>query len=383
MKIDLIMMSKFGFADGGRETWFNNFFNEMKADQDDLQVVLYSLKLKSENIVDSHLKGQNLVENHEIDLGNKGVIPLTLLFILKLCFFVFRKNNRSRQVVAVGSLNDMLACFFSYPPIIYRGRKIIWLRTISRQEFGMKTKFFRLPLIFIEYLLLKFYFDKVLTNGEDTGDFYTNIGIENQVINNGVNKKKWFTDIGGIFKKNIISIAYVGRLEENKGIITFCKAIEIFNKKNINNVKFKIVGQGSYMKEVLSLADKEKNVEFINGINNQQMPFFLKKVDVSVALTFSSDSMGGGGLSNALLEQMCSGNLIIAWDNPIFKQILNESNALLIKQGDIDALVNTFVKVSKEFIFMSEIRLKCQNVSFKYSSKNNKNYFLNVLNEYE
>ncbi|KJH55875.1 hypothetical protein [Acinetobacter calcoaceticus] len=143
MKIDMIMLSKFGFADGGRETWFNNCFNEMKADQDKLQVVLYSLKLKPENMVDFHMKGGNLIENHQIDLGAKSFVPLTLLFILKLCFLMIRRNNRSSQVVAVGSLNEMLACFFSYPPILYRGKKIIWLRTISRREFGMKTKILR------------------------------------------------------------------------------------------------------------------------------------------------------------------------------------------------------------------------------------------------
>ena len=381
MKIDIIMMSKFGFSDGGRETWFNNFFHEIEADQDQLQVVLYSLKLKPENIVDFHLKGKNLVENHEIDTGKKGLIPLTILFIIKLCFFIFSKNNRSNQVVAVGSLNDMLACFFSYPPIIYKGKKIVWLRTISRREFGMKTKILRFPLIFIEYLLLKFYFDRVLTNGKDTGDFYTNIGIKNKVINNGVSKKKWFNAIDINQVNELVTIAFVGRLEKNKGIISFCDAIECFNKKKNNNVQFIIVGQGGYRDKVISLTQKEKNVEYINGINNMQMPELLKKVNVSVALTFSSDSMGGGGLSNALLEQMCSGNLIIAWDNPIFRQILNEGNAILVEQDNIDMLVDAFIRVSAEYKNMTEFREKSQNLSIEYSTANNKKQFLDILYE--
>jgi Glycosyltransferase len=381
VKIDMIMLSKFGFADGGRETWFNNCFNEMKADQDKLQVVLYSLKLKPENMVDFHMKGGNLIENHQIDLGAKSFVPLTLLFILKLCFLMIRRNNRSSQVVAVGSLNEMLACFFSYPPILYRGKKIIWLRTISRREFGMKTKILRLPLIFIEYILLKFYFDCVLTNGKDTGAFYSNIGIANKVINNGVNADRWFNEISVIPKEGKISIAFIGRLEENKGIVKFCNAIRLFNKRGSNNVSFKIVGQGSYMNNILELVEQEENVEFINGINNQEMPDFLKNIDVSVALTFSSNSMGGGGLSNALLEQMCSGNLIVAWDNPIFRQILNEDCSILVEQGNELMLVDAFTKISKEYNLMRELRLKSQDLSLKNSSKNNKNQFLNILSE--
>ncbi|MFL9557507.1 glycosyltransferase [Acinetobacter baumannii] len=381
MKIDMIMMSKFGYSDGGRETWFNNFFNEMNEDKDDLEVVLYSLKLRSENMVDFHMNGSNLIENHQIDLGTKSFLPLTLLFILKLCLLITRKNNRSSQVVAVGSLNEMLACFFSYPPILYRGKKIIWLRTISRREFGMKTKILRLPLIFVEYILLKFYFDRVLTNGKDTGDFYSNIGVANKVINNGVNAERWFNEISTIPKEDKISIAFIGRLEKNKGIVEFCNAIRLFNKRGSNNISFKIVGQGSCVNNVLELVNEEKNVEFINGLNNQEMPSFLRNINVSVALTFSTASMGGGGLSNALLEQMCSGNLIVAWDNPIFRQILNEDCSILVEQGNELKLVDTFAKISNEYNSMRELRLRSQALSLKNSSKNNKNQFLSILTE--
>lgn len=381
MKIDIIMMSKFGFSDGGRETWFNNCFNEMQTDQDDLQVVLYSLKLKPKNIVDFHLQGNNLIENYQIDLEKKKFLPLTLLFIIKIFFLIFKRNQRSPQVVAIGSLNEMLACFFSYPPILYKGKKIIWLRTISRREFGMKTKLLRLPLIFVEYMLLKFYFDRVLTNGKDTGDFYSNIGIDNKVINNGVNANRWFNNISLKPKENKISIAFIGRLEKNKGIIAFCNAIKLFNNRGNNNISFKIVGQGSYMNNILELSKQEKNVEFINGIDNQKMPDFLKDIDVSVALTFSSNSMGGGGLSNALLEQMCSGNLIIAWDNPIFRQILDKSCAILVEQGNEIMLADTFAVISKDYDSMSSLRVKGQKLSLENSSKNNKNKFLEVLNE--
>ncbi|KJH55877.1 hypothetical protein [Acinetobacter calcoaceticus] len=78
---------------------------------------------------------------------------------------------------------------------------------------------------------------------------------------------------------------------------------------------------------------------------------------------------------------MCSGNLIVAWDNPIFRQILNEDCSILVEQGNELMLVDAFTKISKEYNLMRELRLKSQDLSLKNSSKNNKNQFLNILSE--
>lgn len=381
MKIDMIMMSKFGKVDGGRETWFNNFLHEVEVDNDNIEINLYSLPLKQDNVVEKYLVENKIINSYQIEPGEKFILPLTIIFILKLCLFIFKRRVRSNQVVAVGSVNEMFACFLSYPPFFYKGRKIIWLRTISRREFARKTGILKYPLIFIEYILLKFYFDEVLTNGEDTGEFYAQMGVENRVINNGVNEARWFNNIS-MDNKDVINISFIGRLEDNKGIISFCNAIKKFNETIQQGVFFSIVGQGYYEKIVNEICKKEYNVSFINGLDNLAMPDFLKKMDVSVALTFSNNNMGGGGLSNALLEQMCAGNLIIAWDNSIFRQILCEENSILVEQGNEDALVAAFIDIYNNFSDTFILRKKSQELASKYSSNNNKSKFIEVLNEY-
>lgn len=45
-----------------------------------------------------------------------------------------------------------------------------------------------------------------------------------------------------------------------------------------------------------------------------------------------------GGLSHALLEAQAAGRLIVAWDNPAHRQVLDPSCALLVPEGDVGAL---------------------------------------------
>ena len=67
---------------------------------------------------------------------------------------------------------------------------------------------------------------------------------------------------------------------------------------------------------------------------------------VCVALTLSSLGLGGGGVSNALVEQMAAGRILVAWDNDIFRQVLDSSMAYLVPQGDARALANAFLYIA-------------------------------------
>lgn len=377
MKIDMIMMSRFGGSDGGRETWFSNFMSAIVADSDLIYIRLISLSLKSENVVDSYLGG-NIYENIEIKTNKKNILPLNIIFILKLFLKLFfkKKNN---IVLGVGSLYEMLSILLCYPPILYKGKRIFWLRTITRKEFGNRNVVLLNLIIFIEKLLLKYFFDIVITNGKDTGDFYEGIGVENIVIPNGVSKEKWYSSINNL-KKNRINIAYIGRLEKNKGFIEFCEAAKFLNLNKVDQINFTVIGDGTLGTEATFLQNKLDNFKYLGPIPNKSLPSFLKDIDVCVALTFYNEKQGGGGLSNALLEQMCAGKLIIAWDNVIFKQILNSENSLLVKEGDIELLRKAFL----DCLILPQINLmvqKSQNTSLLYSSQVNKTKFIEVLNE--
>lgn len=381
MKIDLILMSKLGLNDGGRETWFFNFLNEIKKDGDDLQITTISLPIK-EKLLFTRFIDSNIIKNTiEVDVNKAKVIPLSIAFIIKASLKIWSLNKRSTKVVAVGGLYEMLTCLFSYPPIIYDGKKIAWLRTISHLEISKESKLLTKFLKEIELFLLKNYFDLVLVNGVDAYTYYKEFGIEPIVINNGIPIDKWYKPISTNVVEKPLTIAFIGRLSKVKGIVNFMNAIKLYNDKqqtSNNDIRFLVVGSGKYYDLIESNA-QEFNIELLESVPNDQIPKILDKVDVCVALTFFSPTLGGCGLSNALLEQMCSGKLIIAWDNQIFTQILDKSNSILIEQNNDKGLADSFNFISNRFNELIQYRVNSQNKSLLFTSNMNKNLFIESL----
>jgi glycosyltransferase involved in cell wall biosynthesis len=84
-------------------------------------------------------------------------------------------------------------------------------------------------------------------------------------------------------------------------------------------------------------------------VPNEQMPAVLSRIHACVALTYvrgNTDRFSGGaGVSNALLEQMAAGRVIVAWDNAAFNQVLDDNCAFLVPQGDREAILAALVKM--------------------------------------
>jgi hypothetical protein len=60
-----------------------------------------------------------------------------------------------------------------------------------------------------------------------------------------------------------------------------------------------------------------------------------------------SKKLGGAGLSNALLEQMAAGKIIVAWSNDAFNQILTPTCAFQVEQYNNEALISSFISIYK------------------------------------
>jgi glycosyltransferase involved in cell wall biosynthesis len=75
-------------------------------------------------------------------------------------------------------------------------------------------------------------------------------------------------------------------------------------------------------------------------------------MDICVALTFAGSDLGNGsggaGVSNGLLEQMAAGRVLICWDNPAYRQVLDEESAYLVKQGDVSAISATLTQIASD-----------------------------------
>jgi glycosyltransferase involved in cell wall biosynthesis len=65
----------------------------------------------------------------------------------------------------------------------------------------------------------------------------------------------------------------------------------------------------------------------------------------------------GGGVSNALLEQMAAGKPQIVWDNPIYRNVADESFAIFARERDAEALASGIEQMwlcREQFHTMSE-----------------------------
>ena len=114
-------------------------------------------------------------------------------------------------------------------------------------------------------------------------------------------------------------------------------------RRGLDWLQFHVVGEGSLA------PDKKALLHWHGAIANEEMPALLSQMHVCVALTHVRSGAdrfsGGSGVSNALLEQMAAKRIIVAWDNPAFRQVVDESSAYLVRQGDRAALLEALVRI--------------------------------------
>lgn len=255
----------------------------------------------------------------------------------------------TKKLSMIGILDTVyIGSNFSAFPILFSKKnrtesRYIWLRSFFPSEI-VTRKMNRLKKLFLklEYLSLK-KADKLIANGFDTerlySEYYTDLP-EIITIPNAVDKNNLYPNEQTLTHEKV-NIAFVGRLEKIKGFDCFCKSIILANKVE-NPFVFYIVGAGRLKSEALVLENKYKNVKYIGQLSNKNVYNFLSKMDCTVNLTVLSKKLGGSGLSNSLLESVFSRNLIIAWDNILFTQLLDDSSCILVPQENIVELVNSY-----------------------------------------
>tara|TARA_R110000850_G_scaffold218852_2_gene344397 strand:- start:17131 stop:18297 length:1167 start_codon:yes stop_codon:yes gene_type:complete len=351
--LDILMLSTFDKDAGGRETWLYNFLPELLKDDIFECVNLYGFKTSQ----DSNHKKELLKLDPKIQ-DRKTLFP----YILEgkasrwpKVFSMFRALKRmpvkeiSNNVLAMGVFEMVMVNRLTR---YNKSKKIVWLRSIFLQEKAYAIpKILRKIFLRLEINQLK-KADVLICNGDDIRDFYKQYDLDVHVIKNGVNIDKWTMPEPEL--NSPIRIAYIGRLSQVKGIEDFFKLAEKIKKgEHKDEFEFHVVGQnGAYKTQVEDLVNNN-TILYHNVISNDKLPEFLKSIDVCVALTYASAEGGGGGTSNAMLEQMAAGRIMLAWDNVIFRQYLNEDNAYLAKQFELDELQGNLLNIllDKEIAF--------------------------------
>lgn len=165
--------------------------------------------------------------------------------------------------------------------------------------------------------------------------------------------------------KNNITILFVGRLVEEKGIMDLYEAyknikIKILNSKTtyqklkINKIKLRIIGDGSLNKRLQQLIQKDglEDDVTIEKKEYKEMPKIYQEADIFV-LPAKTTRTWEEQYGMVLIEAMASGLPIVAYDSGATPEII-KNKGILVKEGNISGLFTSI----NQLIEVKELRTK-------------------------
>lgn len=234
-----------------------------------------------------------------------------------------------------------------------------------------------------KYLRNKYDFN--ITCGKTVTDFYKEytdyFNEENTLTLSNAMDIEYITNVDKkdvekvVGKYNIPSnkkiLGFIGRLDEQKGIIPFIKELSS-NKELFSDSVILLVGNGSQEEEIKSLI-KKLNLEelFILTGFQENIKAFYPIIDVFFLPSLYE------GLPMVLLEAMAFKKPIISMDVGSIKEvIINKETGILINQGNYKEFINELISLKNNEVLKSKISLN----GFEYINKNYniKNYEDNI-----
>jgi glycosyltransferase involved in cell wall biosynthesis len=340
-EIDLVMISNFGASDGGRETWAYQFVPRLLQELPDLRLNIFGLRAPGEpNNHDAFREvadpASNRLDQTYLSIG-ASKLPYSVLFAGLLRRASRTRGRAAPTILAVGSVMELLAILMS--PEMSKSRKILWLRTIwSHEKAARIPAALRWAAEAFERRILR-RADLLIANGEDTADFYRSRGFKVEVIPNAVDVGRWDVDPPRL--QAPVRIGFIGRIIEEKSYREFIGAAR--QLRGDPRFEFSVVGGPS--NPIVDDAARDGTINYLSPVPNHEVKRVISELGVCVAL---GKSGGGGGVSNALLEQMAAGRIIVAWDNPIYRQLLDEDCAYLVPQGSTAGLIEVFQAIAND-----------------------------------
>jgi glycosyltransferase involved in cell wall biosynthesis len=379
------MLSNFGRADGGRETWAYNFIPRLLERFPSLDLEIFGLRVDGEpdnreTVLASVPEGQRARLSVHFVRAKNHRWPNALSFWTGL-----RKLAKGTPgpafAIAVGSWVELLAVLRT--PRFGSSGKLVWLRSIFADEKAHRYPALLRPLLERVELAVLRRADVIIANGEDTADHYRKLGLTVRVIPNGVELDRWRMDPPAL--QGLLKVAYVGRLAQVKGIEDFLDVARTAKERGLDWVQFHVIGEGPALAAIRQ-AESKGLLHSHGPIPNGEMPGLLSEMHVCVALTYVRNSgdrfSGGAGVSNALLEQMAAGRVILAWDNAAFRQLLDDSSAYLIPQGDEAALLDALIQIHSDPTSANARAAKAADMAEDYSFDRHLDRFTSAAREW-
>ena len=370
--IDIIMISDLEKHSGGRETWLYNFVEYINEYYSKYKFTMYSATNGKTNFLNSKVVNFKVKSNYL-----PASIKFTLDFVEKRLFI----QKKSDFVIAVGGVFEAVSVLISYRRNNFHGKRVLWLRSIFIKEKSESLNFISRFLISQLESLLYSKFDLIIANGPDTARYFKSKGLAIKTICNAINLDKWPST--NKFEGGKIKICYIGRLSKVKGIEDFISSINIIDEiGELSQFEFHVIGDGTpeLKNKVEKLSDKGL-LTYHGAIANDKLSDYLIDMDCCVGLTYCLEDFGGAGVSNALLEQMSSGALMIVWDNEVFSQVLSKESAVFVEQGSDKLLAESYMEIKMD---TNSAKLKIKNsleIVKSYSIEAHVSEFIKEINK--
>lgn len=159
------------------------------------------------------------------------------------------------------------------------------------------------------------------------------------VILNGINVKKY--QVHNRQRHIPMTVLFLGRLGERKGIYDILNAIKILSDENIH---FILAGDGdtNKVKEIIKKNNRQNSVEVPGWIGDSEKSDLLLKSDLYILPSYNE------GLPMSILEAMASGLPVISTPvGGIPDAVINDKNGYLITPGDAESLAKNILKLNK------------------------------------
>src|SRR3989344_3334353 len=162
-----------------------------------------------------------------------------------------------------------------------------------------------------------------------------------RVIPPGLDTKRFKPS--GKIENDKLTILFVGRLVEEKGILDLINAI-----KYLKDIRLQIVGEGPLKFRIIKLS-KEYNIDmkFINSVDYFDMPKIYNSCSI-FCLPSKPNKIWEEQFGYSLIEAMACGKPVVSTLSGSIPEVIDKKTGILVKPGSVEELRDALIKLIED-----------------------------------
>jgi len=336
-------------------------------------IVGYKSNISSKSFYDDGFQkkikwGKNILKGHDYFFNKDSKNIFLSIFDQKIIKIIL-SDKEIKFIWVHGSKNIFNILIILISKLL---NKKVFLREENTLE-SKKRNFINIFLNKIFYFLINPFIDQYLAIGKKNYKYY---------IFNNINKKKIrfvpyvvdnnFFSSDNFVKKTYkkINFLFVGKFHKNKGIRVLLEAFKEISSKNrkiLNKIKLKLVGNGILFNEIKKyiLNEKLKFIKLTNFQSQKKLKYIYQKTDI---LILPSIYEPWGLVIN---EALNAGNAIICSDRvgAVGDLVINNKNGFIFKSNDKKSLIESIARYLKNEKMINSHKKRGKQIINKYNFK--------------